>query len=121
MAFGYLIVVHASSAMEAIAAFTVGQAGAVKENHAPALVAATTFLNVAKAESPRTQTCPLLTAAAVVSARVKYQSALLPERTCPRRSEHSAITGAEVGVLMTARNAFRPRTPQYPYAAPCFL
>ena len=55
----------------------------------------------------------------VVNARARCQCAPLPERVAPRRSEHSAITGALVGVLIVAINAFRPRTPEYPNPAPC--
>ena len=56
----------------------------------------------------------------VVRARARCQDAPLPDRVAPRRREHSAITGAEVGVLIVAIRALRPNTLEYPYPAPSF-
>ncbi len=103
-AVGYLIGVHASWGIWLIARLTVGQAGIVNENHAAALSAACTFFAVQNAESARTQTCApgVRIAAAWVRARLRCQCAPLPERVAPRRSEHSATTGALVGVLLAS-------------------
>ena len=40
--------------------------------------------------------------------------------TLPLRSRWATITGAVVWVETVASSAFRPRTPEYPNAAPCF-
>ncbi len=41
------------------------------------------------------------------------------EPTLPLRSRWATITGATVSVETVANTAFRPRTPEYPNAAPC--
>lgn len=107
--------------MREIAAFTVGQAGIVNENHAPAWRAAVTFASVQNAESPRTHArwFGAVICAVVASARFRCQAAPVPDRAAPLRREHSAITGADDGVLIAATSAFRPRTPGYPNPAPC--
>jgi hypothetical protein len=41
------------------------------------------------------------------------------EPALPLRSRWAAITGATVSVETVASTALRPRTPEYPNAAPC--
>ena len=48
----------------------------------------------------------------VVMARSRCQPADVPERVGPRRSEHSAITGADDGVDTVTSSAFKPRIPE---------
>src|SRR3984893_8178979 len=47
---------------------------------------------------------------AVPMARAARLAAARPEAAFPPRSRVAAITGAAIGVLMTAASAFRPRT-----------
>lgn len=65
-----------------------------------------------KAASPRTHTCWSSPTSAAVSfkARLRCQSAALPERVGPFRRAHSVTSGALDGVEIVTSSAFNPRT-----------
>ena len=120
-AFGYRIVVHASSGIELIAAVIglvlaggdreLGSGPAGGGDHVPAVERAV------RPEHHRPGH-PALDRV-VTRASATNRAAPRAEFADPFRSRVATITGADDAVDAVARNAFKPFTPEYPYPAPC--
>src|SRR5436190_9860492 len=99
--------VHASSGIEAIAAFTAGSIRAVTEKHAPARRQAPVNAAQYNPESARAMIVPVHPAdRAAPSASAANEATPRAVFALPPRSRVPAMSGAACGVLIVAASAF---------------